>query len=96
MAAITPIREDEAQQQDDDEARWLALLLRQGLLLIVAGIASRHARFLRNPPSGAVRVEGQRTGGLGPLSGLSMSCGSSKNPDYQEGPLGSRSFAVGP
>lgn len=38
MAAITPIREDAAQRQDDDGVRWLALLLRQGLLLIVAGI----------------------------------------------------------
>jgi hypothetical protein len=32
----------DAQRQDDDGVRWLALLIRQGLLLIVAGIEKRY------------------------------------------------------
>jgi hypothetical protein len=32
----------DTQRQDDDRVRWLALLIRQGLKLIVAGIERRY------------------------------------------------------
>lgn len=52
MAAITLIREGAAQRYEDDGVRWLALLLRQGLLLIVAGIERRYGLGEKCPRPG--------------------------------------------
>jgi hypothetical protein len=41
-AAPAPTDEREARPAEDDGVRWLALLLRQGLKLIVAGIERRY------------------------------------------------------
>jgi hypothetical protein len=43
MAAITPIREDAAQRQDDDGVRWLALLLLKVAVILANGIRARYS-----------------------------------------------------
>jgi hypothetical protein len=42
MAAVTPIREDEVQRQDDDGVRWLAMLLKVAVIL-GNGIRARYS-----------------------------------------------------
>jgi hypothetical protein len=43
MAAVTPIREDEVQRQDDDGVRWLALLLLKVAVILGNGIRARYS-----------------------------------------------------
>jgi hypothetical protein len=42
VAAITPIREEPAQRQDDDGVKWLALLLKVAVIL-GNGIRARYS-----------------------------------------------------
>jgi hypothetical protein len=43
MAAITPMREDATQRQEDDGVRWLAMLLLKAALILANGVRARYS-----------------------------------------------------